>query len=357
MTAHSWTRFAPAVAPAIVGAAVLTILTTAPGMGGYLLTLTISAVMYAYLAQCWNIVGGYAGRFSFGHAAFFGVGAYTTAVLGTQYGVNPWLGTAIGAVLAAVLGVALAAVSFRFGVRGPYFALSTLALAETLRVVFTNWEIVGAARGVMVDYLPGAGWGQFQFTDRLPYLYLIIGLAIGVTILVWALDRHRIGLYLRALREDETVAASLGVDCQRYATYASALSAGLTAVGGAFYTQWLLFIEAPTVYGVEISIAMVIPVLLGGVGTVWGPLLGSLALAPIQEGARALFRDRPGADLVVYGIVIAVVIVFLPRGIAGLFDRAPRTAPPPPPAARPADEPGPADPVVPVSREVEEVKR
>lgn len=328
MIANSWSRHGPRVAALLVGAAALTILVTAPGMGGYLMTLVITAVLFAYLAQCWNIVGGYAGRFSFGHAAFFGVGAYTTGVLG-QHGVNPWLGLLVGAAFAALLGAALAVVSFRFGVRGPYFALSTLALAETLRVVFTNWEFVGAARGVMVDFSPGSSLAALQFDSRLPYLYLILGLAAAVTALVAALDRHRVGLYLRALREDETVAASLGVDCQRYATYASALSAALTAVGGAFYTQWLLFIEAPTVYGVEISVAMVIPVLLGGVGTVWGPLLGSLALAPIQEGARALFRDRPGADLVVYGIVIAVVIIYLPRGIMGLFTPRPKVDQPP----------------------------
>lgn len=308
----------PKVPMIVVCAVGIFIAVFAPSMSGYMMTLVISGLFFAYLAQCWNIVGGYAGRFSFGHAAFVGIGAYSTVVLG-QSGVSPWLGMIVGMLIGAVLGSFLAYASFRFGVRGPYYALSTLALAETLRVVFTNWEYVGAARGLLVEFDLDAGWAEMQFSERTPYVYLILGMTVVVTALVAWLDRHRIGLYLRALREDETVAASLGVDCQRYATYASATSAGLAAAGGAFYAQWLLFIEAPTVFGVEISIAVVIPVLLGGIGTVWGPLLGSLALAPLQEGARALFRDRPGADLVVYGLVIMLVIIYLPRGLAGVF--------------------------------------
>lgn len=313
-----------------------------PMMGGYVMTLVISGLLFCYLAQCWNIVGGYLGRFSFGHAAFFGIGAYATVALNANLGLSPWLGILAGIAIAGALGWALAAVSFRFGVSGPYFALTTLALAEVLRITVSNVDWLGGPRGLLVEFSPDSGWSTLQFGSRTPYFYIILGLTIAVTLLVWGIDRRRFGYLLKAIREDESVASSLGVDCRRNASIATALSASLTAVGGAFYAQWLMFVEAPTMFNVQISLMMVIPVMLGGVGTVLGPLVGSILLVPIQELARSLFRDNPGVELIIYGAIIIIVLLVIPRGVMGaVTERLWRSAPPDEPELPDdPDEPG-----------------
>jgi branched-chain amino acid transport system permease protein len=285
----------------------------------YWLNLLILIAFWAYLGQCWNIMGGYAGQFSFGHAAFFGLGAYTSTVLSVDFGINPWIGMIVGAFLSLLLGLAIGKVSFRYRLKGPFFALTTLAVAESMRVLFTNLEVVGGALGIIIPLNDG-GLIEFQFTERLPYLYIILTMLALLTAAVLVGSRRRFGYYLRAIREDEEAAGSLGVDYDRYKLLAVGASAFVTALGGTFYAQYLLFIEPGLVFGTGISIEMVIRPLLGGLGTVLGPILGSAVLTPISEVTRTVLRGMNGADLVLFGLILIIVIVYLPQGIVGWWD-------------------------------------
>lgn len=285
----------------------------------YWLNLVILIVFWAYLGQCWNIMGGYAGQFSFGHAAFFGLGAYTSTVLSVQLGINPWLGMLVGGLVSLGLGLIVGKISFRYGLKGPYFALTTLAVAESMRVLFTNLTPFGGALGIIIP-LSGGGIVEFQFTERLPYLYIILTMLAILTAIVLIGSRRRFGYFLRAIREDEEAAGSLGVDYDRYKLLAVGASAFVTALGGTFYAQYLLFIEPGLVFGTPISIEMVIRPLLGGLGTVLGPILGSALLTPISEFTRTILRGMNGADLVLFGLVLILVITYLPRGIVGWWD-------------------------------------
>ena len=289
-------------------------------LSGYLLSLAILILFFAYLGQCWNIMGGYAGQFSFGHAAFVGLGAYTSTVLSIKFGVNPWLGMLAGGLVSLVVGLAVGKVCFRYKLRGPFFALTTLAVAESLRTIFNNWSDVGGALGLIIP-LRGDSLLDFQFRGRMPYFLIILVMTGLITALVAIVMRTRFGYMLRAIREDEEAAASLGVPFDRYKLLATGLSAFLTALGGTFYAQYLLFIEPPLVFGTAFSVEMVIRPLVGGLGTIGGPLLGSVLLTPLSEFTRSVFRGMAGVDLMLFGAILIVVILYMPDGIVGWWER------------------------------------
>ena len=284
------------------------------------LHLMVIVFFYAYLGQAWNVIGGYAGQFSFGHAAFFGIGAYTSTLLYVNMGVSPWIGLLLGGAMGLVFGMFCGFLSFRYKLKGPYFALVMLAFAEMLRLVAENWDAVGAALGILIPPT-GDALLKFQFVSKIPYYYImllmmLISLAVG-----WMLHHSRLGYYLRAIREDEDAAEALGVNLFRYKMTAMGISAFLTATGGTFYAQYLLYIDPETTFGVSISIEILLRPIVGGAGTVFGPLLGSFVLTPLSEFSRLMFRGYTGMHLVFYGMILVAVIIFLPRGIAGLVER------------------------------------
>jgi len=275
------------------------------------------ALLIALAGQGWNLLGGYCGQYSFGHAAFFGTGAYVTAVLQVPYGINAWLGFAIGIAAGSVVGAVIGALSFRSGLKGSYFALVTLAFAEVLRIVASVAPITGAGVGTLIrlDLRPEA----FQFQSRVPFYWIILGLVALSLILVRLIEDSRFGAYLVAVRENEDGAKALGVNVTMVKLCAMTISAAITAAAGCFYAQYFLFIDAGIAYGPWISIEALLAPIIGGTGHVLGPLLGAIIIKSLGEAAKLVTGDAPGLDLVIYGSVLILVVAFAPRGIVGLF--------------------------------------
>ncbi|HXA98501.1 MAG TPA: branched-chain amino acid ABC transporter permease [Candidatus Dormibacteraeota bacterium] len=288
-----------------------------PLLPKYGLEVLISILFFAYLGTCWNILGGYAGQFSFGHAAFFGLGAYTSTLLLLRLGLTPWLGMLAGGALAAAFGLFEGYLSFRYGLRGPYFSLVTLAFAEMLRVVAVNWKAVGSSLGLVVP--SGSSPAQFLFAGKLPYYYVILAMTLVALAITRLIERSRMGYALAAIRENEDAAEASGVNALATKLSAMAVSSFLTALGGTFYAQYFAYIDPSLTFGPAISIQGLLPAIVGGAGTVVGPLLGSFVLTPISELTRAVLRGRAGADVMLYGLVLILVISFLPNGLVGLL--------------------------------------
>ena len=299
----------------VAAVAVLLALPAFPALfGSYAVTLFTLIFFYGFLGQAWNIVGGYAGQLSAGHAAFVGVGAYTAALLSVERGVTPWIGMFVGGALAALLGTVVGYLGFRFGLRGFYFVLLTAAVAEICRIVASNAEAVGGAVGYYITFTGDAR--QFQFQDARAYYYLALALMLLATTIVAWLERRRFGVYLVAIREDETACEAAGVDTLRYTMLAMVLSSFLTGVGGTFYAFYLFSLQPGTVFGIPLSVDIIIRPVVGGAGTVLGPILGSFILSPLAELARYYFAQGGwhGAHLIAYGLLLIGVVLFLPEG-------------------------------------------
>jgi len=282
------------------------------------LNFLVMALLIALAGQGWNILGGYGGQYSFGHAAFFGTGAYVTAVLQVRYGVNAWLGFALGIAAGALVGAIVGGLSFRSRLRGSYFALVTLAFAEVLRIVASVAPITGAGVGTLIklDLRPEV----FQFQSRAPFYWIILALVFISLIVTRAIEQSRFGAYLVAIRENEDAAKALGVDTVLVKFAAMTVSAAMAAAAGGFYAQYFLFVDSGIAYGPWISVEALLAPIIGGVGTVFGPLVGALVVKILGEMAKLIAGDAPGLDLVIYGSVLIVVVAFAPRGIVGLFD-------------------------------------
>ena len=296
------------------GAAIAVLLVLPAVLSSYAVTVCIFIFFYGYLGQAWNILGGYGGQLSAGHAAFVGVGAYATTLLSMHWGLSPWIGMLIGGLVAAVLGAVIGGLGFRFGLRGFYFVLLTVAFAEVCRIVALNTDAMGGALGLYITFT-GNPW-QLQFQDNRAYYYLALALMLVATAVVALVERSRLGAYLLAIREDEDAAEALGVDTFRYKLGAIVLSAFLTGVGGAFYANYLFSLQPNAVFGIPLSVDIIIRPIVGGAGTLLGPLVGSLILSPLAEVARIYF-SRPGwtgLHLVVYGALLIGVVLFLPQG-------------------------------------------
>ena len=281
------------------------------------LNFLVMTFLIALAGQGWNLLGGYGGQYSFGHAAFFGTGAYVTAIAQMHYGINAWAGFVMGVAAGALIGAIIGLLSFRSGLRGSYFALVTLAFAEVLRIIASVVPITGAGVGTLIklDLRPEA----FQFQSRVPFYWIALGLVAMSLIVIRAIEDSRFGAYLVAVRENEDAASALGVDPTRTKLTALTVSAAITAAAGCFYAQYFLFIDAGIAYGPWISIEALLAPIVGGVGTVFGPLLGALVVRTLGEATKLVTGDAPGLDLVIYGSVLIVVVAFAPRGIAGVI--------------------------------------
>ena len=308
------------VARLAIALALALLVAVPPLLPKYALEVLISILFFGYLGASWNILGGYGGQFSFGHAAFFGIGAYTSTLLFLQLGVTPWLGMVAGGALAASFGLFAGYLSFRYGLRGPYFSLVTLAFAEMLRVVAVNWKAMGSSLGLVVPNR-GSAPLQFLFAEKLPYYYVILAMVLGALLICRAIERSRMGYALAAIRENEDAAEASGVNALATKLSAMAVSSFLTALGGTFYAQYFAYIDPSLTFGPAISIGGLLPAIVGGAGTVAGPLLGSFVLTPISEITRAMLRGRAGADIMLYGLILILVISFLPNGLMGWLRR------------------------------------
>ncbi|MFZ2069021.1 MAG: branched-chain amino acid ABC transporter permease [Xanthobacteraceae bacterium] len=303
------------------------------GVSNVTLNFLIVALMIALAGQGWNVLGGYGGQYSFGHAAFFGTGAYVTAVLQVRYGVNAWIAFALGIAGGALVGAIVGGLTFRFGLRGSYFALVTLAFAEVLRILASVAPVTGAGVGTLVrlDLRPAS----LQFQSRAAFYWMILALVAIALIVTQRIERSRFGVWLVAVRENEDAAAALGVNATVIKLIAMMISGAITAAAGCFYVQYFLFIDSGLAYGTWISIEALLTPIIGGVGTVFGPLLGALVVRAMGEAAQLVTGgEAPGLDLVIYGCVLVLIIWFAPRGLMGGLTQLRRRLFRPAPAAK-----------------------
>ncbi|HMA06381.1 MAG TPA: branched-chain amino acid ABC transporter permease [Ramlibacter sp.] len=282
---------------------------------GVALNFVMMALYACLLAQAWNILGGFGGQFSFGHALFFGTGAYVQAIA-QLHGVNPWLALPLALAASAGVGLFVGALSFRYGLKGSYFALVTLAFAEVFRVLAVSVPFTGAGVGLMVPLRESAA--NMQFASRAGYVWLVLAL-VTIALLVSAWLRHsRFGAWLQAVRDNEDAARAVGVNPFRVKLAAIGLSGGLMGAGGAFYVQVFQYIDPGIAYGPSTSVEALVAAIVGGLGTLWGPVLGALVLHLLADVTRNLFGQLPGINMVIYGVVLVAIVMFLPRGIAGI---------------------------------------
>ena len=290
--------------------------------------VAVRVLIFALIGIGWNVMSGFGGMFSFGHAAYFGIGAYSGAYLLVNHDVSPWLGMAVGAVLAAAFAMLTGFLCFRYRLKGAYFALATFAFAEMLRLISINLELVNQAVGFNVPLIQGSSWVKMQFPANSPNYYWIgLGLVVAALAVSIVFLRSRAGHYVVAIREDEAAASSLGVPTMRYKLVAVAVSAAITSVAGVYYTQYYLFINPDLAFGSSVSIQAILPAVIGGVGTIWGPAIGALVLGPLSDVTATLLRQPPdylsflqgraGLDVMLYAALLVVIILFLPKGFYG----------------------------------------
>jgi len=274
--------------------------------------------MFGMMGVAWNIMGGYAGMFSFGQVAFFGIGAYTSSFLLIAYQVNPWIGLIIGGLVAALVA---AAIGYPCSdLRGHYFAIASIAFGEIVRIHFNNWKLIGAAEGLSLPMLD-EGFKNFMFhSSKLPYYYIMLAFLIISLIVCYLISTSKMGYYFRAIKEGHDVAKVLGINVVWYRLIAIMVSAFLTAMAGTFYAQYVLYIDPESVMLLPISIQIVLISMLGGAGSVMGPVIGALILIPISEVTRMwLGYKGTGIDMIIYGFLITLISVYQPKGVWGLF--------------------------------------
>jgi len=282
----------------------------------------IVTLLWGGVAIAWNIAGGYVGLISFGHAAFFGIGAYTSTILLVRYGISPWLGLWAGGILAAAVGVALALIGARL--RGPFFILSTLAAAEVVRIGALNWtSLTGGAEGLWITPTPSAI--DMVFSSRSSYIALVLGYAVVVYAISRVIEDSRYGLYLFAVRDDEDAASAAGINPLTSRTWAMGVSAFLTAVGGSLFAQYFQFLDPTHIISPELSFQFALLPALGGLGTAIGALLGAIVIMPLSELLRSyLGATFQGLHLAIYGGFLVIVMLYFPAGIAGALQRLAR---------------------------------
>ena len=278
----------------------------------------ILVFMFGMMAVAWNIMGGYAGMFSFGQVAFFGIGAYTSSFLLITYHVNPWLGLIVGGLIAALVAAAIGYPCSNL--RGHYFAIASIAFGEIVRTHFNNWKLVGAAEGMTLPMLEES-FENFMFhSSKLPYYYIMLAFLIISLVVCYIVATSKMGYYFRAIKESHDVAKVLGINVVWYRLIAIMISAFLTAMAGTFYAQYVLYLDPESVLILPISVQLVLISMLGGAGSIMGPVIGAAILVPVSEVTRVMLGHKgTGIDMLIYGALITLISVYQPKGVWGLF--------------------------------------
>lgn len=282
---------------------------------GVWLNFLMMTLYAALLAQAWNLLGGYGGQFSFGHALFFGVGAYAQAVAQLTGGLNAWLALGLAVAAAAAVALFVGALSFRYGLKGSYFALVTLAFAEVFRILALSVDFTGGGVGLMLPLKESVA--NLQFGSRKGYVVLVAAFVVAALLVTAWLRHSRFGAQLQAVRDNEDAARAVGVDPFRTKLAAIGLSGAFMGAAGAFYVQVFQYIDPAIGFGAHVSVEALVGAIVGGMGTLWGPLLGALVLHALADFTRNLFGQLPGLNLVIYGAVLVLIVMFLPRGLMG----------------------------------------
>lgn len=285
---------------------------------GYTLQALCMVVMYAYLASSWNIISGFGGQFSLGHSVYFGIGAYVSTLLYNVYNISPWIGMLIGALVAGILAIIVSYPCFKLS--GTYFTLSTLAFLHVIRLLVTTQDkIFGfetkGAQGLLLSW-SGDGLSNMQFNDKRSYLYVILVFLVIVVGVSYYIRNSKTGYCLAAINTNQVAAESLGVNVLYYKLKAMFISAAFTAIGGTFYAQLIMFLDPVRIFGADLSTEIMVFAVVGGSGTIFGPLLGALLMVPINEFARSYFGAQlSGLGPLIYGCVLCIIVFFLPGGL------------------------------------------
>ena len=297
-------------------AAVFVILMLLPlFLDNYALGIFVMIFYWAYVGQSWNVLTGYTGHISLGHALYIGIGAYATTYLAQTYGLTPWIGMFVGGIMAVAIALFLGFLGFRFGIRGVYFVIMTIAFAEITRLVVSHIEALGSFTGIFLDFKPS--FYNFQFRGNVPYYYIALGFMVASLAAVRLIETSKVGRFIVAIREDEEAAQALGVNTFKYNMIAIAISAFMTSLAGAFYANYIYYLHPNTLFGMSTSIELILRPIVGGLGTLFGPVLGSFILTPLSEISRAYFAKGglEGLHLILYGILAILVVLFMPKGI------------------------------------------
>ncbi len=284
----------------------------------FAINIFIRILLFAFIGVAWNLMGGYAKQLSLGHAAYFGLGAYTSTILLIRFGISPWIGILAGGVVAMLASLPIGALCFRL--RGPYFAIATIATAQVLMLLFLKFrDFAWGAEGTTLPNLGNAPL-MMQFDSKAAYYYIALAmLALGLAI-TYRIERSWMGYYLVAVGEDEDAAEAIGVDALRVKRHIYLISAFLTALAGTFYIQYIYFIDPNTAFSFNISVEAALVSIVGGIGTLWGPVVGTILL----EASSALLQSwlgsgYAGAQLTVYSLILIAVILWRPAGLIGVF--------------------------------------
>ncbi|MGY1825248.1 MULTISPECIES: branched-chain amino acid ABC transporter permease [unclassified Blastococcus] len=290
--------------------------------------VAVRVLIFAILAIGWNIMSGFGGMFSFGHAAYFGIGAYVSVWLLVERGVSPWIGMLAGMVAAALFAALIGFLALRYRLKGAYFALSTFAFAEMLRLLAINSDLVNRAVGYNVPLRPESSWAFIQFEPgAAEYFWIALALTVAALVTTIVFLRSRIGRFTVAVRDDEDAAAALGIPVMRTKLITIMLSAAITSVAGTFYVQYYFFVDPDVAFGSSVSIQAILPAVIGGVATIWGPVIGAAILGPLNDLTATLLRDPPpgleflqgraGLDVMVYAVLLILIVLLLPQGVYG----------------------------------------
>ena len=309
----------------------------------YVLHIMILIFISVIMGSGWNILGGYTGQYSVGHAAYFGVGAYTTIILMQYQHIAPWYGVWAGIVVAVAIALIIGSICFRL--RGPYFVLASIAVAEIFRVTALNLKkLTNGAEGILITDIPPFKIGDIVITDfmsKVPFYYIGLVILIAAIIVTWLLQNSKLGYYFQAIREDQDAAHSLGINLTVYKNVALAFSVVFTSLPGSIYGLYVGFIDPTTVLALDLSVQIVMTCIIGGIGTIFGPVIGAVVLVPFSEALRSnmiaqalidsgLVNENSGfgsflkeqlshAHVLIYGILLVVVILFMPDGILGFI--------------------------------------
>ncbi len=309
----------------------------------YFLHIMILIFISIIMGSGWNILGGYTGQYSVGHAAYFGTGAYTTLILLQYHHIAPWYGVWAGAAAAVLVGLVIGSICFRL--RGPYFVLASIAVAEIFRVSALNLkDVTNGAEGILITEVPPLRLGNTvitDFTTKTPFYYTGLAIVLVAVVATWLVQHSKLGYYFQAIREDQDAAHSLGINLARYKNVSLAISAAITSIAGSLYGVYVGFIEPGTVLALDLSVQIVMLAIIGGIGTIMGPVIGALALVPFSEALRSniiaqalidsgLVNENSGlgfflkeqlshAHVLIYGLLLVVVILFMPDGVLGFI--------------------------------------
>ncbi len=284
----------------------------------FVMNVLILCTIWSIMGLGWNIIGGYAGQISNGHALFYAIGAYVGAMTMKWFQLSPWISMWLGILLS--VGIAFVIGTPLLRLRDHYFAISTMALVECTRIIFLNWQFIGGATGISFFFKRLSEWYSWQFTTKHPFYYISLGFMALCVILSKIIEISKFGYYCRAIKANQESAESSGIDAAKYKRYAYMISAGMVSIGGALYAQYLQYIDPAMLLPLSNSMLIVLVCVMGGVGTVWGPVLGGFLLMTISEYSRSFFVQYSGLNLVIYGILVVVIVLFLPKGLISLIN-------------------------------------